>query len=350
VVLTDPLPQPESGDFANPNPSNLPDLLAWGIDSGGNGSSCSIANQTLTCNFGTLDVNATRTVTVSAPVTLAAFTNATQVYGIRSPQLIINTATVAAANETPTSNNTDTDQVDVFFPSSYETPTCYSPVEIYSNDFNGSEAGIATWGNNRLTTSPAMTGYTQETFLGEYGNEQLNFGFTAPDITAVDEAHNFVKVTFDLYILRSWDGNNQSLPGADYWRMHLLDSNGQTQTPLLDYTFSNWNDDPQIIEGSKQSYPLPASWNLNNKDARTGAKAINTMYYTFSNIVRTSTYEISYFMPRSTDPVNLGLSGAGLQSINDESWGIDNMKVEVCVLDPLLTLTNKYYIPIIIGE
>jgi len=348
VVLTDPLPQPESGDFANPNPSNLPDLLAWSIDSGGNGSSCAIANQTLTCNFGTLDVNATRTVTVSAPVTLAAFTNATQVYGIRSPQLIINTATVAAANETPTSNNSDTDQVDVFFPSSYETPTCYSPVLFYENKFDGNEFGTATWANNRLTTSPAMAGYTQETFLGEYGNEQLNFGFTAPDITAVDEAHNFVKVTFDLYILRSWDGQANALYGSDLWRMLMIGAN-QEQSLLLEYSFSNFNDTPDQIENSRQSYPFPYQWNLTT-EGRSGAKAINALSYEFRGVVRNTTYEISYYLPRTVDPVSLGFSASGLQVIDDESWGIDNMKVEMCVLDPQLIMTSKLYIPLITGS
>lgn len=348
VMLTDPLPQSESGDYANPNPGNLPDLLVWGIDSGGNGSNCSIANQTLTCNFGSLEPNATRSVTISAPTTLTAFTNATQTYNIRSPQLIINTATVSAANENSPSNNSDTDQVDVFFPSGLETPTCYNPVLFYENKFDGNEFGTATWSNDHLTTSPEQPGYVTETFLGEYGNEQLNFGFTAPNLTAVDEAHNFVKITFDLYILRSWDGTNPNLPGPDYWRMDLLGVNGQNQISLLDYTFSNWNDNPPIIEGSNQSYPFPASWGLVTP-ARTDAKAINSMYYTYSNMVRTSTYQISYYMPRSIDPVNIGFSGAGLQALRDESWGIDNMSVEVCTLKPLLTLTSKYYFPLIIS-
>ena len=75
--------------------------------------------------------------------------------------------------------------------------------------------------------------------------------------------HGALRVSFDLYVLKSWDGNSP-LYGADRWTLSVTGGPG-----LLDTTFSN---NPKVgKEGSHQNYPQPQAM------PRTGAARTNTL-------------------------------------------------------------------------
>jgi phosphodiesterase/alkaline phosphatase D-like protein len=91
-------------------------------------------------------------------------------------------------------------------PSKYYFPwmaNSTSATVVFQQDFSapvGSE-----WSDNPRATSPSG-----EKFLGEFGNGPLNLNLAGLP------AHTRVQVYFDLYVLRTWDGN-QSIVGPDEW-------------------------------------------------------------------------------------------------------------------------------------
>jgi hypothetical protein len=180
-------------------------------------------------------------------------------------------------------------------------------VEVYSNDFE-TEVGLG-WtfasGSGLIATSPSPV---FEKFLGTdatYGISNNTATLTLTGLTP----HTQVRVTFDLYIIQSWDGNSTA-NGPDYWQLQ------QGATSLISTTFSN-------VGGSLQSFPDNY---LADNLPRTGAAAINALGYGGS--FGDSTYQLIYTFAHSGD-VALHFSASGLQAIADESWGLDNVKVEV---------------------
>ena len=144
--------------------------------------------------------------------------------------------------------------------------------------------------------------------------------------------HTQATVAFDLYVIRSWDGNQTVFPsaaavyagmtldgisgavGPDYW---MLQANGQT---LLDTTFAN-------IPDFRQAYPdnVPGGDN----PAQTGAVAANSLGYIFAAWPMDAVYHIERTFAHSAASLALDFTALGLQGLSDESWGLDNVTVTV---------------------
>ena len=167
-------------------------------------------------------------------------------------------------------------------------------VSTYTSDF--SQGAGSVWSQQLISTSPSG-----ETFLGEFDNEVATLQLT--DLPA----HQRVTLIFDLYIIRSWDGNLMTY-GPDYFQVR------QNQQAILDATFSNW---PQFT----QHYPTISA------PARTGAIAINTLGYQFDGIPQDTIYRISLPFAHSANFLTLDFAAAGLQGRDDESWGLNRVIV-----------------------
>lgn len=192
---------------------------------------------------------------------------------------------------------------------------------VFSDDF---ESGVATgWSTTRSDATP----YAQRRFLGQFGNETATLRLSGLD------AHNAVTVSFDLFIVRTWDGNNM-IVGPDRW---LLQGDGAT---LIDTTFSN-NDGPSY----PQTYPLRTG--AFDHSGRNAAAEVNTLGFVpgcpqpIAGVPpRDAVYRISATFPHSAPTVRLDFSAAGLQAQCDESWGLDNVEVRAAtLLTPLPTFT-----------
>lgn len=167
----------------------------------------------------------------------------------------------------------------------------------YFNDF--STAAGAEWSSASLATAPSS-----EKFLGEFGNTTVTGSFVLP-------AHSSVTVSFLLYILNSWDGSGSYCCGPDRWKFSM---DGADQ---LDTTFSN-------TDGlGTQNYPGP--YPGATVAARTGAFANNTLGYTYYG---DSIYKLSFTVPHVAAALSLSFMGSGLQGLSDESWGIDDVKID----------------------
>ncbi len=163
---------------------------------------------------------------------------------------------------------------------------------IYFNDFQ--TAAGAAWSNQTIGTTP--TGGRK--FLGEFGNNTVSLNLNT-------QANSTVTLEFDLFILKSWDGNATSI-GPDNFKVDI--AGGQT---LLNATFSNF-------QNVGQSY--------GNGAGRTGAIENNTLGYDLNGGVD-SVYRLQYTFQAPSNNLTINFTGYGLQEIADESWGLDNVKV-----------------------
>jgi hypothetical protein len=171
---------------------------------------------------------------------------------------------------------------------------------IYSNDF---ESAVGSeWSN----TSTAVTPAGARKFLGQFGNQTVSLTLGSLP------AHDSVTLSFDLFVINSWDGVGPN--GPDVWTLGV-----EGGPMLLNTTFSNVEE-----LGRKQSYP--DSYPGAEYPAGTGAAEIDTLGYTYYG---NSVYHLEYSFAHSDDSIVFNFSASGLQGINDESWGIDNVTVDV---------------------
>ena len=145
----------------------------------------------------------------------------------------------------------------------------------------------------------------RQSFLGEFGGPVLLAAppYDPQHFVRVDETvtltlrdlkpHTFVTVSFDLYVLKSWDGNNQTY-GPDRWTLRV-----QGGPTLLDSTFSN---NPKTgADLSQQNYPVA------NSPLQSGAASVNNLGYTFYG---DSIYHLSFKFQHARDTLMLNFSSS----------------------------------------
>ncbi|MEQ9549533.1 MAG: S-layer family protein, partial [Coleofasciculus sp. G3-WIS-01] len=198
-------------------------------------------------------------------------------------------------------------------------PTTLIPV--YSDDFQGDIPDV--WSN----TSTDITPKGNRRFLGQFVNDPINLKLD--DL----QPHEVATISLDLFIIRSWDGNKLK-DGPDIWNLNI--EGGQT---LINTTFKNYDiifdNEPKDIQ--TQSYP--AEYNpsaLVNNPVYQGASEVTTLGYEFFfksiNQSRSvdSVYNLSQTFEHSDNSIQINFSPELTNaSINDESWGIDNVRVSV---------------------
>jgi cellulase (glycosyl hydrolase family 5) len=162
-------------------------------------------------------------------------------------------------------------------------------------------------------------------FLGEFGGPPLGKpGDPGYNRTRVEQTvsltlrdlppHRALRVAFDLYLLKSWDGNSPAY-GPDRWSFAV--EGGPT---LLDTTFSN---NPKLMtDGSDQDYPRPGSapWS--------GAASTGTLGY--GDFFKDSTYRLEFRFPHTARAVRLDFKSSLFEGKGtaDESWGLGSVTVE----------------------
>jgi len=225
----------------------------------------------------------------------------------------------------------------------YNQPELYNPDKFRSSDHDAVLVGIGSvyehdfetpvgdeWCYDWQDTTPAAG----DTFMGQFGNHQVCLNLT--DLNP----HNWVNVSFDLYIIRSWNGNLTTMTIPDPWSFGpevtddfnpdrwSLSANGVS---VLDTTFANMPMD--------QSYPGNY---LINYPYRTGAVGVNTLGYFYKLVPMDTVYHLNYFVHHSSDLLELLFEGFGLDIIDNESWGVDNVKID------LIFEIHNIYLPIVV--
>jgi hypothetical protein len=216
--------------------------------------------------------------------------------------------------------------------------------QVYFNDFNGSEgASYKEWSSSVINYSsrgnppgsgtlpaPVVTNTVSpnggQRFLGLFGGPQIGApGDPGYNQTRVYQtirlaltnlpSHRWLTVSFDLYIVRSWDGNSPA-HGPDTFSLSAAGG-----PRLLETTFSN--NPKTAVDGSFQNYPVAhsAPW--------TGAAATNTLGY--DRFFRDSTYHLRYSFAHAEHTVTMQFGSSLFEGkgIGDEAWGLDNVRIEV---------------------
>ncbi len=179
---------------------------------------------------------------------------------------------------------------------------------VYSNDFTS--GADAAWSVQQMGTTPSGQRY-----LGPFDNASVQL--TLDEL----QPHQSVRVEFDLYIMRTWDGNNDTKPGNGPDIVTVsIDGIIQIRT-----TFSNVNGLADHMQAYPDSYPG------GSHPAGTGASGINTLGYVpgSSHHNGDSTYRLVFDIPHTAGSVRFEVRAQGLSPIPDEFWGVDNVRVSV---------------------
>lgn len=195
-------------------------------------------------------------------------------------------------------------------------------VVVYSNNFEKSPG--TEWSNQKTDVTPKG----RRRFLGQFCNDVVSLRLkNLPE-------HKYLRISLELFIIRSWDGNDAKVPrwgtiGPDSYKMAV--EGGPT---LLNTTFCMCR-----RYGDRQAFPdqYPTGHHL----TRTAAAENNTLGFLFGQEPMDATYSLSFVFAHSVDSINLFFSGSKLQSVSDESWGLDNVKVEAFSDEPNKDMTSE---------
>ncbi len=178
-------------------------------------------------------------------------------------------------------------------------------VTVYENDF---ETPVGPeWSSYLRETTP----WGLRTFLGRFSGEPVSL-----DLVSLPD-HCTVTVSFELFIIDSWEGSVGYYAGADLWDLNA--ATPSTACPvenLLHATFAN-------CECRYQSYPN--TYPDVHHPGYTGADEVDTLGYEDDSV-----YYLSFTFYHDQPDLQLTFAGsANLQGRNDESWGIDNIVVQM---------------------
>jgi hypothetical protein len=185
---------------------------------------------------------------------------------------------------------------------------------IYEENFNDFDKDLkVAWSNPKADVT--QNGKTR--FLGQFGSESVKL--------TLDKlpSHKTVTVLFDLYILKTWDGDNPG-DGPDVFGLKLEDT-----AVLINTTFTNGGTVRQRFACKSGEEATPACQGI-GAVGPFGA-AINTLGYSWGDSVykikRTFAHDRSFLILtffgdlKETLPEN--------RNTNNESWGLDNVRIEV---------------------
>jgi len=209
-------------------------------------------------------------------------------------------------------------------------------VNVYTSDFASGTPGDPIglpWSNpagGSLIISQTPSGIN---FLGT----DVFWGLVPGDapVLSLDSLppHTVASVSFQLFIISSWDGNAASPIGPDIFNLTV--SGGPT---LINTTFANWT-----IEGFNQAYP--GQYPGGDYPARTNAAEVDTLgYWDYTKFDDThafgdSVYSLSFTFAHTGDNLTLNFSTL-LPEGFDEYWGLNNVVVDVVPLPPTLLLVG----------
>lgn len=184
------------------------------------------------------------------------------------------------------------------------------------------DSGVASnWSSGSFTLGVDTTPSGQN-FLG-IGGDSSNFGLTNGSATLTvptAAAHTSATLLFRLYVIRSMDGNEPFSVTAD-----------STDLITPDAVFSNLGSNLCTDNVSAGCTGIGAT----NAPAGTVGPVVADLDFPALNCcaVGDSYYDITLTFPHSATSLAIVFAYGGLQELNDESWGLDTVKVETNASD-----------------
>ena len=202
----------------------------------------------------------------------------------------------------------------IFFFSSC-ADTLESEQEVYSNNF--SKLDLAGFENGKLFI------FQKDTVAGYYHNDEV-----AVNLSNLP-SHNLLKVTIEILVHDSWDGNPDNISGPDYWFF------GVDNQEVFRTTFSNSPCESTYC--LYQSYPdnyfkqnVPKSGAIQTNMPGLcifGAFANYTTRYSISQIIEHSNPTARIFMNSELKQLN------SPDPVCDESWSLAKVTVEALIVN-----------------
>jgi len=187
------------------------------------------------------------------------------------------------------------------------TPSGFAAFE-YTEDFQGAIGNAdASWSTVRTAVAPSDPA---RRFLGRFARAN------SVTLTAALPAHTTVSISFDLYILGSFDGS------------HVGGFNDRIRVQVDGATEFNESFAQAWLQsaGRLQTFGPNAT-----NPAGTGAVETNTLGFTWRGNPADTVYRIELLdIPHTASTVQFTIRGLNLQGRNDESWGIDNFSLVAC--------------------
>ncbi|MHB1142267.1 MAG: PKD domain-containing protein [Sulfuricaulis sp.] len=206
----------------------------------------------------------------------------------------------------------------------------------YYNDFQSAAGG--EWSRTNIASAPLPEYGGTRLFLGEFGNETVTLSLTGLP------SHGNVTVSFNLYLIRAWNGNDTTVINGDplgpnYWQLNV--SGGPV---LFNQTFSNGNPAGQSYSpyiGAASCNPgYNSSYPAGTYNPMTGAVecySLGYMYnFPYGSEAMDSVYNLSFNFPHTSNSLALNFKADGLLGMSNASWGLDNVRVEVGQGPPLI--------------
>lgn len=279
---------------------------------GSSSSQCEVVGLALGCSLPELQPGKVQVLTVSGTVDAAI-----------TESVVFTTVFQAAA-----------DQVDRFAANNAASVT--SVVSVVIPVYVGGDEPGDEWSDPITDVTPSG-----RRFMGEFNNQTVTL--TLKDLPQ----HLTATVKFDLFIIRSWDGNQEwslgntpqltkleqvdGIIGPDLWELNV--ENGPV---LVRSSFTNW----QIL---RQAYPGP--YPGGDYPAKTGAIERDTLGYDYIGITEMdSIYHFEITFVHTGDTLVLNFRDLGLQSKEDEAWGLDNIEVSVLAAE---MSPRRIFLPVI---
>jgi hypothetical protein len=182
-------------------------------------------------------------------------------------------------------------------------------VEIYNNNF--SQLDLANFENGRLLI------WRNDTIAGHYNNEEV--AVTLYDLPP----HNYLKLSAEIFIHDSWDGNwDDGYSGPDYWFM------GVDSVDIVRTTFSNSPCESSYClyqsfpnDYFRQNTPKTGAIETNLPSLCLGGQASTSRYRVERLIEHTNVDSIRFHMRDELKQTNSGSPKC------DESWSIAKISI-----------------------
>ena len=179
---------------------------------------------------------------------------------------------------------------------------------VYTNNFEN-PVGLE-WSRTNRDVTPIGA----RTFLGQFGNGTVTLALTnLPPHTEAD-------LSFDLLIIRSWDGLASLSSAYEIWSVGI--GGGPI---LLRTTFCPF----EQASNARQSYPAP--YGRGSFPPNTGAAERFSLGYYFYVQDKTyfwdAVYRLDFRFTHSGNSLVLNFAASALEPLDNESWGLDNIAV-----------------------